>query len=98
MHATRREGVTTARPWNDDFARSNVAARMHAFANNYCNDQRFDDCARLMASGRFLLPSPRVLSRVPDGLVLPRLCYDNQTREELFLARGVAQSLCTEIQ
>lgn len=96
MHATRREGVTTA--WNDDFARSNVAARMHAFANNYCNDQRFDDCARLMASGRFLLPSPRVLSRVPAGLVLPRLCYDNQTREELFLARGVAQSLCTEIQ
>lgn len=54
--------VTTARPWNGDFARSNVAARMHAFANNY--GQRFDDCARLMASGRFLLSSPRVLSRV----------------------------------
>lgn len=62
------KGVTTARPWNGDFARSNVAARMHAFANNY--GQRFDDCARLMASGRFLLSFPRVLSRVSY-----RLCH-----------------------
>lgn len=100
QHEEEEGGVTTVRPWNGDFARSNVATRMHAFANNYCNDQRFDDCARLMASGRFLFPSPRVLSRLPAGLVLPRLCHENRTGEELFLARGggmVAQILRRDV-
>lgn len=78
MHA--REWAATLRPWNGDFAHSNVVARMHALANNYYNDQGFDDCARLMASGRFLSrESPCVSSQGPAGsAILPRLC-ENQT-------------------